>query len=251
MTLTVAQLIIKAFRDAKILKMNEVPSGGEMADALIDLNMILGQWSIEALMILASVLENFPLTALQYSYTIGIGGDFNTTKPSHIDDAYIQDASNVVYPCSITDLSVYRQYDDANISQGVPKEIIYDPGLTQQTVQTGTIWVYPIPDQSTTYTLYIGEQKPLTEFTSLTAQVTFQTAYFQALRSSLAEVLWPQYNDDGNPVPAYLKGARARAVANIVAMNARPGTMMIDMPKKGKGYNIYEGPFGGGYAGIS
>jgi hypothetical protein len=249
MVVLVGDLIKKSFRDIGALKMNEAPAASEIADALNDLNYILDQWSIESLMVLASIMENFPLTAGKYIYTIGYGQDFNTSKPSKIDNAFIQDALNVRYPCDIIDKGIYDTYEDSLISTARPTEIIYDPGPTQQTSQMGIIYAYPIPDASIVYTLFIGQQKPLTEFSGPTDTVIFQSAYYMALRYSLDEVLWPQYRDDGKPFPPHLKGMKARAMGNIVAMNTRPGTMMVDLPKKSRNaYDIYVGPYSGNYS---
>ena len=251
MILTAGQLITMSFRDIGALKMNEAPTASEVNDALTDLNMLLDSLSVESLMILGSVMENFPLVAGTVSYTIGVGGAFNTSKPSRIDDAFIQDAMLNRYPVAITDKSIYDTYEDALISSSRPEEIIYDPGLTQQVTQLGTIYVYPITDASSTYTLYIGQQKPFSEFTSATSIVTFHPAYYMALRYGLDEIIWPQYQDGQKPYPPKLKGLQARAMDRLVVMNARPSTAIVEIGKKGKGsFNIYEGPTGGGYSGV-
>ena len=251
MVITIGQLITASFRDIGALKMNEAPQAGEINDAMLDLNMLLDSWSVETLMVLASIMESFTLIPNKVSYQIGIGGDFNTSKPSRIDNAFIQDALKNRYPVAITDKAIYDTYEDALISSARPEEIVYDPGPTQQSPQMGTIFVYPITDTSQVYTLYIGQQKPLTEFVNITDYVTMQSAYFMVLRYSLDEMLWSQYRDDGSPYPAKLKGMQSKAMGNLVAMNARPSTSIIEIGRKSRsGYDIYSGSYGGGYSGV-
>lgn len=251
MILSVGQLITKSFRDIGALKMNEGPTASEVADAILDLNILLDSLSIDSLMVLGSIMEDFPLVAGQQTYTIGVGGDFNTSKPSRIDNAFIQDALNNRYPVAITDKTIYDTYEDALISSARPDELVYDPGPTQQTVQMGVIYMYPIPDASGPYTLYIGEQKPLIEFTNSIDIVTFQPAYFMFLRYALDELLWPQYRDDGKPFPPKLAGLKSQAEGRITAMNTRPSTAIVEIGKKGRGsFDIFSGPYGGDYRGV-
>jgi hypothetical protein len=247
MILTVTQLVQAAMRDAKLLKMGEAASPNEVAGGMLDLNMLLDDLGTQSIMVMAAIMEHFSLTAGKVSYTIGLGGDFNTTMPTNITDAFIQDNANLRYPVAITDLSLYRTYPDALISSSRPEEIAFDPGPTQQTNRLGVIFTYPVPDASMPYTLYIGEQKELTEFSAVGDVVSFQQGYYLFLRSLLAELLWGQFQD--GPVPANIRSMRSRSAANITAMNTRPGTAMIDMGRKGRGYNIYQGPYSGGYPG--
>ena len=251
MIITVGNLVISSFQDIGALKMNEAPTPAEINDGIRDLNMLLGSLSTEALMVLGPIMESFPLIVGQVSYTIGIGGNFNTSKPSRIDEAFIQDSLSNRYPVAITEKSIYDTYEDALISSGRPDEIVYDPGPTQQSVQLGIIYVYPITDTSGTYTLYIGEQKPFIEFAAATDIVSFHPAYVLFLRYSLDEILWSQYQDGGKPYPPKLKGLLARATERITAMNAKPSTSIVEIGKKrGGSFNIYEGPSGGGYSGV-
>ena len=251
MILSVGQLITKCFRDIGTMKMNESPTAFEVADALIDLNILLDSLSTETLMVLGSIMESFPLVAGKQTYTIGIGGDFNTSKPSRIDNAFIQDTLDNRYPVGITDKAIYDTYEDALISSTRPDELVYDPGPTQQAVQMGVIYMYPITDASGPYTLYIGQQKPLIEFANATDIVTFQSAYFMFLRYSLDEMLWPQYRDDGKPFPPKLAGLKSKAEGRIVVMNTRPSIAIVEIGKKGRGsYDIYSGPYSGGYNGV-
>jgi hypothetical protein len=143
-----------------------------------------------------------------------------------------------------------QQYDgliDKLITLARPYYLSYDPGATQQASPLGTISMYPIPDASTTYTLYLGEQKPLAEFTAITDVVTFQTAYYEALRYNLDERLWGPYHDDKTPVPQWILGLAKTAKGRIKRMNLTNNmpVMKVEAPGKKGSYNINVGPYGG------
>lgn len=241
MIIQVQDLIKAALQDIGALAKSEPMAADDANDALKKLNFMLDAWSVRSLMVLGAILESFPLTAGQRAYTIGIGGNFNTSKPSRITDAYVRDGYNIDTPVDVVEKDEYDSYEDKMISQARPIALYYDPGPTQQTVQTGVVSLYYIPDASTPYTLFIGEQKPLTEFSAITDTVTFQSAYYEALEYNLAVRLWPQYHDSGKPVQAELKELARESMKVIETMNATIPTAALELPGRKSVYNIYTG----------
>ena len=112
------------------------------------------------------------------------------------------------------------------------------PVPPQQAVQTGVLWLYPIPDASSPYTLFMGEQKGLTEFSNLTDVVSFQTAYYEALLYNLALRLFRSYFKGQTPIPADIAGLAKESRAVIERMNDEKVHMAVDFPTKRGGYNI-------------
>ncbi len=194
-------------------------------------------------MVLGTVLQAFPLTPGKYAYTIGPGGDFDTPRPSAVTDAYVRDGNGSDTPVEILSSDEYYAIDDKSIATGRPQGLWFDPGLTQAASPLGVINLYPAPDPSTPYTLYMGEQGPLTEFVNLTDNVTFQPAYYEALEYNLAVRLWPQYHAGSQPVENDLKALSAEAMRTIETMNARRVTATIETPGKRSGYNVYTGEY--------
>ena len=255
MVVTALSLIQKSWKDCGLQKMDQLPPANAIADAIIDLNMLIDAWGIEKGMQSMDVTENFTLTAGKWEYQIGptavpANGDFQTTQPWDISSAYIQDPYNNIYPVDITPKELWQQYEDRLITSTRPTELVYDPGPTQQAQQTGIIFMYPIPDALMTYVLFIVQRKPFTEFNAQTDTVEFPTAYFMALRYNLAIMLWPQYRDDGAPIAKWLLGQASKWQSKVVAMNTRPGVAAIELGRrKGGGtYNIDVGPYGGDYS---
>jgi hypothetical protein len=253
MVVTALSLIQKAWKDCGLQKMDQLPPQNAIADAIIDLNMLIDSWGIQKGMAMADITESFTLKAGKYLYQIGptaltVNGDFQTDKPWAITSAYIQDQMNNRYDVGITDKVLWQTYEDALITSTRPTELVYDPGPTQQTNQVGTVIMYPIPDALLTYTLFLVQQKPFTEFSGQNDQVQFPSAYYLALRYNLAIMLWPQYRDDGAPVAKWLAGQASKWQRKIIAMNAKAGISQIEIGrKKGKSsYDIFQGPYSGG-----
>ena len=78
---TTLDLITKALQKIGAVTKDETLSAGDVSDALSSLNDMISSWSLDSLIVYASTLENFTLTPGSYSYTIGSGGNFNTTRP--------------------------------------------------------------------------------------------------------------------------------------------------------------------------
>lgn len=251
MVTTALSLIQKAWKDCGLQKMDQLPPGNAIADAIVDLNMLIDAWGIEKGMQRGDVTESFPLRPGKWLYQIGpnalaSNGDFPTTTPWEITSAYIQDNLNNIYIVGITDKEVWQGYEDRLLTATRPTELVYDPGPTQQPVQMGTVILYPMPDAILPYTLFMVQRKPFTEFTSQTDTVQFPTAYNLALRYNLAKLLWPQYRDDGAPVNKFIMGQADKWERKIVSMNTRPGMAQIELGRgKGNTYNISVGPYGG------
>ncbi|MGD0229706.1 MAG: hypothetical protein ABSC19_05010 [Syntrophorhabdales bacterium] len=243
MSLQVQQIIKAALQDIGAVAKSESPTNDEMQDGLTKLNSMIDAWSVRSLMVLGTILEGFPLAAGTYIYTIGAGGAFNTSKPSAITDAYVRDGGSEDTPVEVITQDEYNAIDDKAISLGRPLCLYFDPGATQQPIQTGVIYIYPAPDASTPYTLYLNGQKALTEFSAITDTVTFQAAYYEALEYNLAVRLWPQYHDSGKPVSQDIRILARESVKVIETMNAPRVTSTIEVGKKGGVYNIYTGEY--------
>lgn len=207
--------------------LDEVPEASEMQKCLRHVNLMIDSWSGRRLMLQATTQESFPLIAGQRSYTIGVGGNFNTAKPMTVDTAFIRDVSNVDFPLVVLDKDVYDSLDDKMISTGQPDGVYYDAGVTQQTIQTGTLYFYSIPD--TSYTVFLNMQKYLTEFVNLTDVVTFPSAYYRALVYNGAIAIWRPMGRRG-PIPSDIEKLANDSLKVIEGINHRLPVARIDVP---------------------
>jgi hypothetical protein len=74
-------LITRAFRRGRVIGKDQVPAADEAADALSELNDLLDTWWLDKVLVFHVLVEQFALIANQQAYTMGAGGNFNTTRP--------------------------------------------------------------------------------------------------------------------------------------------------------------------------
>lgn len=215
---TARDIIRKALQKIGVLAEGEVGTAEQMADALDSLNIMLDSWAGQSLMTLQAIQESFALVAGTASYSIGSGQTFNTTKPFNITNAFIRN-DNIDYPLDIVTKKEHDSYSDKT-TQSRPRSLYYDPGATQQTTQTGTIYLYRTPDEA--YTLYINSEKPFTRFSALGDLITFLPAYNKALIYNLAIDLAPDY------------GAKISALIDREAGKSRKVIEKLNSKNKGK-----------------
>ena len=83
---TTAQTIINgALRLLQVASTDVVLTADEANDALESLNQMIDGWSNESLMLYHVQLEQFTCVPGLNPHTIGLGGNFNTTVPAHIE----------------------------------------------------------------------------------------------------------------------------------------------------------------------
>jgi hypothetical protein len=148
--------------------------------------------------------ESFILTANTYIYTIGtyiptIANPsppynwFNTLKPFFFTSAYISDQNNNIYRMKVNTREMYEDLFDRYQTYGIPSVMYYDPGPPQQTQQTGTIYLYPSPDNNAVYSLHMISEKPLIQPAAITDTITMAPEYFRALKILLACEISTEY----------------------------------------------------------
>ena len=103
---TTAQTIINgALRLLQVASTDVVLTADEASDALESLNQMIDGWSNESLMLYHVQREQFTCVPTRNPHTIGLGGDFNTTVPIHVEAATVT-VGGVDYPI------IPVQYDD-------------------------------------------------------------------------------------------------------------------------------------------
>jgi hypothetical protein len=243
MQLQVIDLVKACLRQVGALRMGMPLDAEEANNALQALNMWIDSLASDNLMTLANLKAAFTLTAGVWVYTIGTGGAFNAVKPTRIVDAFTRDTYGVDRPIEIRDMQWYDSQDDKTFVSAPVTDLAYDPGPTQQVVPVGIIYLYPIPDNSSTYTLYLGTDTPFTEFTYLTDIVTFPASYLRMIKYNFAVDMWGEYHHSNKDVvPQWLENMAAVTKREVESMNA--STRMIqsnlDVPGVHTGmYNIF------------
>lgn len=238
MELKVQDVIRDSMNLIGAIQKDEPATPDELVLGLRVLNMMIDKWSTERLLLRSTASENFLLSTGKGSYTIGPSGDFNTSKPIKIVDAFIRDGNGIDMPVDIVTKSVFDSYNDKLFSSARPLALCYDPGPAQGST-LGTIYVYYNPDGATTYRLFIDCDKYLSEFADIQTVVSFEPAYYEALVYNLAVRLFRYYHKPDKQVPVDIVSLAKNSKTAIKTMNAQPVVAKMDIPGKISIFNIY------------
>lgn len=190
------ELITRAMKIAGVLGQNETPDSGQADDGLQMLNDMLDSMSTDRTSIFTITQETFSLINGQNSYTIGVGGDFNTTRPIKIDNLVVN-VNSISFPVREIDAQDYANIANKALTSGIPQYFYYD-----QAFPLGRIYLYGAP--TTGVTITTGKWAQLTQFADLTTQYTFPPGYYRMLSYNLAKEICPQYGMSLTPEAAQI-----------------------------------------------
>lgn len=221
-------IITSAYKITGEYGAGETVSDDDAQDGLNALNDLLDSWWNDRLAIHQIYRESFTLTANDGQYTIGSGGDFNTTRPVKIVDAFVRTTENIDYPLTIIDTAQgYNRIAYKSTTSDISGALFYDNAYP-----LGTIFLYPVPTVANT--LYLFSWKQLQSFTSLTAQVSLPPGYERALKYNLAKELNTLANGAMTPDA---KEIAVESLAKIKRTNRRPIVSRTDITV-GREYDI-------------
>lgn len=202
---TVRQAIEAAMRIIGELGEGQSMTAEQGQDALESLIDMIASWSVEPSLIYTETVESFTLTAGDGSYTIGSGGDFNTTRPISINTARIKDGTIFIQDLEIVGKDTYSEEDDG-LTTGTPEYLWYDANTP-----LGTIRLFPYSSQA--YTLEIYSHKAFSSATlALSDTLVVPEGYMRAIKYNLAREIAPEYGKSLSPDASRI----ARESMNIV-----------------------------------
>ena len=206
--------------------LGEKPMGGTLTSAeqsayLDVLNGMLESWSIHRNFVYQILQENFALTTSTATYTIGNGGNFNTTRPTKIVGGFIRDAVTSDTALKIIPWDAYDSIVNKGVAGTWPKYLFYDGGMSA--TSTGTIKLYPAP--AANLTLFIDSWAQLTQFASITTNVILPPGYRRAIEANMALELAP---GGVSASPELVRIAR-EAKANVMSVNLPETVARMDM----------------------
>lgn len=193
-------------------------------DGLQLLNDMIDLWSTESLMIFTLTGEVFPLQAGKQSYTMGLGGDFNTERPVKIENITITDDVNnptqpLELPIRMLTTEEWASIAIKNISSQLPGNV-YDTGDFPLRILN----YYYIPQIAIKTTIYSWDA--LDKIATPNDDLVFPPGYAEALRTNLALRLAPHFPAN-SPSPITIQLA-IESKARLKALNTDPIDLKCD-----------------------
>jgi len=230
---TVSDLIKGSLRLLGVIAQGETPSSQESADALSALNDMIDGWSNDGLLLFDRTIESLSIGTASV-YSIGSGGDFNTTRPIRLISANFKESGqNVEYPLRIFTSQQWMGLIDKTLTSNIPLGIYYND-------KNPLGYIYPYPILSAAGTLVLESDKPLSSFSAISDTLTLPPGYNRALRYNLAVELAPEY---GMSVSDVVAAIAVNSKADLMRTNTEPVMMTSDVPIESPYFDIYRGPF--------
>lgn len=242
--LTAVSLITRALKTIGVLAAGDTPGGYMITDSFLDLNEMMGSLAIQPQTIPVVTREVFTLTAGRGGttdpYTIGPGGDFNTSRPADIESAGLLLNSStpaVEVPRAVLTDEAYQAIAIKDLASSLFTSVYYSQTFASG---LGEINLWPVPNIATnSLVLYRSEQ--LSTFTNLTATYYVPNGYAEMLRYQLAVRLAMVFQ---KPVSDGLERMAALSLANVKRANNKIFDLTTDpalTSNQRYGYNILTG----------
>lgn len=215
--MTGQDLINGALRLIGAISSSETPSSNETTDAQFALNDIIESWANEGLMINLRTIETFPLVANQQTYTMGPTGNFNTTRPTRIEQVGLQ-YNTIELPIEIKNEEEWSSILIKSTTSNIPQRLYMDNAFPLLGLN-----FWPVPSEANNVVIY--SIKPLASITDLTATLAMPPGYARCLRYCLAGELLPEY---GKPIDPTIAGIATESKADIKRQNTQPVYMKGD-----------------------
>ena len=234
--LTAKKIIMRALRLLGAIPTGEEIAASELEDGRDALNHMLDSWNTEGLVVNTLATAPFALIAGQADYEIGADGDFDTIRPTKLEQGQVwlnaDGTDRMLNPLTREE---WNAIPDKSTS-GTPKYYWYNRAFPK-----GEIWFYPKPNAADTITFYIPFLlNQITRAQSVSDSVfALPPGYAEAVIYGLAIRLAPEY---GKPASMEILEIANNAKANLKRLNSEPQTVAVDDALLDRGvYDINSG----------
>lgn len=221
-------------------------TANELKDGLESLNRMLDSWSLDELMLYEVKRETFPLIASQNPYSIGLGGIWNTVRPTKIVGAYLTLTNGSIpvdYPMQVINFDDYNDIRLKTLQTNFPGYLYY-----QASFPIGECYIYPLyannGASTAPGTITLTSWKPLPIIVNPTDYIELPPGYWEAIVFNLAIRIAEEYQFDIRPTTVALGTS---ALLRLKRMNQRTMTLQTDvalMNTSQMRYNIYSDGYG-------
>ena len=244
---TANDLVRAAMRLIQVSAVDTDLTDSELKDGIESLNRMIDACSLEELMLYQVIREQFPLVSGKNPYSIGLGGDWDTTRPTKIVGAYLtlnNGSIPVDYPMIVLNYDDYNAIRLKTLSTNFPGYMYYQPSFP-----IAEAYIYPIfapNDPSTQGPAYvtITSWKPFDVVVDPTAYISLPPGYWEAIVFNLAVRIAEEYQFDMRQTTVQLAQS---AIKRIKRMNQRTVTLQTDVALMNTSqlrYNIYSDGWG-------
>lgn len=228
---TPVELINLALKQVGVLGVGQTAAAEDINDAFKMLNMLIAQWSVKRNVVHQILDVPFVCTGAQ-TYTVGIGGNFNTPRPPKIIGAYARQLvpTPIDYPLEL--LQSMTDWGRISIKSmpSMPQIVYYDPQYP-----LGVLHVWPVANSN--YELHLQMLAPLTAFVTPFDVINLPPEYEEALMYNLAGRLYPMYGMQPDQVVIKLAAA---SLATVRMANTQIGRLYMPTQLVRRGaYNFY------------
>lgn len=227
--MTGTYLVTRAMRKLNALNPGSGPTPWELQAGIDTLNHLVDSWALDKRMIWAASIFRQLFPSSKVSYTVGSGGDFNTTRPVRILEAnmvFNQGANEVHIPCTPLQRREWLGIPVQLVATSIPVRFYYDRGFVSTpgtngalaSAGLGTIYFNPYPSAPLP-DLEFSALVQITQF-DLTTDYAFPPGYAKAIEYSLAEEMVEFQTDQSLNTKISAIAAEARAM--IGTNNSEP-----------------------------
>jgi hypothetical protein len=201
---------------------------------------MVDSWNADSLSIFTTRADDYPLTLGQQAFTLGPGGDFNTSRPAKIIGMSAILLTNPANPIEVPmDMySIDRWQNDVpvkNVAGSFP-QICYDDG--GMPLRTLTFWPIPTLQQNN---VRIYSWQSLIWPATLQTILNFPVGYARSFRYNLAVELAPEFGVQVSPAVAKVA---VESLAMIKTLNAPDTRLTSDLMTSPGTYNWKASEFG-------
>lgn len=228
-------LITRALRMLGVVSSGGSATTNQLADGLVALNGLLESWRNDKLLVYSQVDNSLTMVVAQQSYTIGVSGDLNITRPVKFDDAYMTQ-SGTDSPVRLIGQGEWDDLPSKTVTSPIVTKAFYNPTMT---TSQGTLKVWPVP--SAANVLHLITWTALASLAAVGDTVTLPPGYDRMIASNMAIELAPEYGASASQ--EVIKIARD-SMAAVKRINIRPILAFNDVPtasRRGTS-NILTGP---------
>lgn len=243
MSTTALTIAADAFSLLNVFQPGESVPASDGQAAFRALNRMIGQWQLDTMLPAVSIREVFPLVANKGGpdapYTIGSGGDFDTTRPtaqSLLGAALLLSGTvpRVEIPRVIYTDAQYQAIQIKDLANSLWTGVYYNPSYTGG---LGSLGFWPVPNTAI-HDFILYRQQPLSAFVSLAATYDLPDGYEEAIVYNLARRLATPY---GRTLDEDAQAIAQRSLLIVQRSNVQMSDLAIDPMFAGsarRGYNI-------------